>query len=155
MITTLVENVRSLYNVGAIFRTADGAGVSKVILTGITGCPPHKEIRKVALGAEENVSWEYHQDSVAIARQLKQKGIKIVALETTAESALYNQVKYEFPLCLVLGNEYHGISPELLAEADSYIKIPMRGMKVSLNVGVAFGIAIYEITEQNNTTGKQ
>ena len=78
MIFAIAENIRSLYNVGALFRTADGAGVTRLYLTGISGRPPHREIRKVALGAEEAVSWEYHEDSVTLARQLRGKGIKIV-----------------------------------------------------------------------------
>ncbi len=145
MIFALAENIRSLYNVGALFRTAEGAGVTELYLTGISGCPPHKEIRKVALGAEENVPWQYHKDSLAIVHQLQQKGVRIVALETVPQSVQYDEVDWQFPLCLVVGNEYHGISAELMQEADLIVSIPMRGRKVSLNVAVAFGIAVYEL----------
>lgn len=148
MIYTLVENVRSLYNVGTIFRTADGAGVDKIFLTGITGRPPHKEIRKVALGAEESVTWEYHHSSIELARDLKQKGIQIVVLETGPTSEAYDNIQFRFPCCLVIGNEYHGVSPELMELADKVIAIPMKGAKISLNVGVAFGIAVYEMSKQ-------
>lgn len=144
-IYTLVENVRSLYNVGAIFRTADGAGVSKVFLTGITGKPPHREIRKVALGAEEHITWEYHPESVKVIENLKSLNFQIVALETTQDSQRYDQADYRFPLCLVVGHEYHGLSGEVLSLADLVVNLPMHGIKVSLNVAVAFGISVYEI----------
>ncbi len=141
----LVENVRSLYNVGAIFRTADGAGVSKIFLTGITGQPPHREIRKVALGAEENVPWEYYPDSVELVEKLRKQNVQIVVLESTEKSILYNRAHYQFPLCLVVGHEYNGVSQEVIQKSDLSIKIPMKGVKISLNVAVAFGIAVYEI----------
>lgn len=147
-IYALAENVRSLYNVGAIFRTADGAGVSRVFLTGITGRPPHRDIRKVALGAEESVPWEYHANSVELIKRLKQDNIKIVTLESAEQSIPYDQLHYTFPVCLVVGNEFTGVSSETLDLSDFIIKIPMHGVKVSLNVSVAFGIAVYEIVRQ-------
>jgi len=145
---TLVENVRSLYNVGAIFRSADGAGVAKIYLTGITGCPPHREIRKVALGAEDVVPWEYHESALQLIRRLKRTGVHIVALETAENSKPFDAVTYRFPLCLVIGHEFNGISEEVLHEADQTVHIPMRGKKISLNVSVAFGVAAYEIMKQ-------
>jgi tRNA G18 (ribose-2'-O)-methylase SpoU len=151
MFFALVENVRSLYNVGAIFRTADGAGVDQVFLTGITGRPPHKEIRKVALGAEENVPWSYFKDPLEIIRKLKSEDVRIVILENTENSEQYDLTDYSKPLCLVIGNEYHGVSPELLDEADQVIHIPMHGKKISLNVSVAFGIAAYQIKKSLNS----
>jgi len=117
-------------------------------LTGISGKPPHREIRKVALGAEEIVAWRHHENPVECARKLKQSGVKLVALEITEDSVPYNECAYAFPMCLIVGNEYHGITPELLAEADLTVHIPMRGGKISLNVAVAYGVAIYEITRQ-------
>ncbi|MFQ5637348.1 MAG: RNA methyltransferase [bacterium] len=145
---TLVENVRSLYNVGSIFRTADGAGVSKLFLSGITGHPPHREIRKVALGAEESVSWEYARTSIEIIKKLKKQGVHIAVLETTPQSIPYYRAQYCFPLCLVVGHEYHGVSEDTLCAADLLIDIPMSGAKISLNVSVAYGIAIYEIMKK-------
>ncbi len=150
MIYALVENLRSLYNVGAIFRTADGAGVTKLFLTGITGQPPHREIRKVALGAEESVPWEYIPESVTLVKKLKREKVHIVVLEATEKSIPYDQVDFHFPMCLVVGHEYNGVSEELVKNADSLIKIPMRGKKISLNVAVAFGIAIYEVSKYKN-----
>lgn len=155
MFYTLVENVRSLYNVGAIFRTADGAGIEKLFLTGITGRPPHREIRKVALGAEESVPWEYHADGVILAQELKKQGIRLVILETGEGSQLYDEAVYDFPICLVIGNEYHGVSQALCAEADMMVRLPMFGVKISLNVAVAFGIAAYEIIKQKNGARKK
>lgn len=151
-IYTLVENVRSLYNVGAIFRTADGAGVSKIFLCGMTGQPPHKEIRKVALGAEEAVPWEYHKNSIEVIEQLQQQQIQAVVLEATSNSVPYHEADYHFPLCLVVGHEYNGVSKALMDHADKLIHIPMYGKKISLNVAVAYGIAVYEIAKSKGKT---
>jgi tRNA G18 (ribose-2'-O)-methylase SpoU len=147
-IFTLIENVRSLYNVGAIFRTADGAGVSKLFLTGITGRPPHREIRKVALGAEESVEWEYVEDGVELAKKLQREGFQIVVLERTDHCVPYDLADYRFPLCLVIGHEFDGVSAGMLEIADLVVGIPMFGSKISLNVSVAFGIAIYEVLKR-------
>jgi len=141
----VVDNVRSLHNVGAIFRTADGAGIQKLFLCGITGTPPKNEIHKTALGAEENVAWQYHPDPVEVITPLKDQGIQIVVLEHTIQSVHYQKAEFRFPLCLVVGHEHFGISEEVIALADLAIEIPMYGLKGSLNVGVAFGIAIYQI----------
>lgn len=144
----LVDNVRSLHNVGSIFRTADGAGLQKLFLCGITGRPPQNEIHKTALGAEENVAWEYFSDPTEIINQLKANGVQIVVLEHTNQSVHFQQAEYRFPMCLVVGHEYQGISDEIISLADLAVEIPMYGLKGSLNVGVAFGIAIYEIVRQ-------
>jgi len=149
-IYTLVENVRSLHNVGSIFRTADGAGVTKIFLCGITGKPPHRDIRKAALGAEEAVPWEYRPDSLEVVKQLKQQNVQIVALESKAESLSYDEAPYRFPLCLVVGQELRGVSAHVLQKADLAVGIPMRGIKSSLNVAVAYGVALYEIAKRRN-----
>ncbi|MFN0158178.1 MAG: RNA methyltransferase [Bacteroidota bacterium] len=145
-IFVLLDNVRSLYNVGSIFRTADGALIEKLLLTGYTPRPPRKEIEKTALGATETVPWEHFehsQDAIASARGL---GAKICVLEQTTESnPYYNIRKSDFPLCLVVGNEITGISPSIVEAADMAIDIPMYGMKQSLNVAVASGIALFEL----------
>ena len=153
----LIENVRSLHNVGSIFRTADGAGISKLYLTGITGCPPREQIRKTSLGAEETVPWSYEKDAAGVIKRLKKKGYQIVALEHTSSSSHYGEADYRFPLCLIVGNEYHGMQDHLVEMADLAVEIPMLGVKQSLNVSVAFGIALYEILQkyqqnQNNAT---
>ncbi|MDZ7334561.1 MAG: RNA methyltransferase [candidate division KSB1 bacterium] len=144
-ISVLLDHVRSLYNVGSIFRTSDAVGVEKLYLCGLTGYPPRAEIHKAALGAEKTVPWEHCPDPVAAIHQLKSRGYRIVVLENTDQSQLYHQAHYEFPLCLVVGHEITGVSDEVVALADQAIEIPMAGIKQSLNVAVAYGVAIYEI----------
>lgn len=144
----LLDNIRSLYNVGSIFRTADAARVKKLILTGITGKPPRKEIDKTALGASETVPWEYNISAEDALKHLKKQGIPIIILEHTDSNVEYRKMDYPFPCCLALGNEVYGIQEEILSLADACIEIPMFGTKHSLNVSVAFGVVIYEMLHQ-------
>jgi len=144
----VLDNVRSLHNVGSIFRTADAAEVRKLYLCGMTATPPRQEIRKAALGAEETVSWEYCKHTAEALEKLKSDGYSLIALENTPASVDYRRAAYRFPLALVVGHEYHGIAPEVLARCEAAISLPMRGMKSSLNVAVAFGIAAYEIANR-------
>jgi 23S rRNA (guanosine2251-2'-O)-methyltransferase len=142
------QNIRSLFNVGAIFRTSDAFGVDKIYLTGITGRPPRKEISKVALGAEEYISWEYYKQPARLIRELKTKGVTIVALEQVAGKTLnLNTWKPTFPLALLLGYEPKGLPKSLLKLADLIVEIPMYGQKESLNVAVAFGVAANHISK--------
>jgi len=141
----VLDNIRSLHNVGAIFRTAEAAGVGKLYLCGMSGTPPRPEIRKAALGAEEVVPWEYFKQTREALEKLKQEGYHLLALESTPASIDYRCAVYQFPLALVVGHEFTGIAPETLALCDAPISLPMRGVKVSLNVAVAFGVAAYEI----------
>jgi tRNA G18 (ribose-2'-O)-methylase SpoU len=143
----LLDNIRSLFNVGAIFRTADAGGINKIILTGITGKPDDEKVKKVALGAEESVPWEHHWQAWRIVDKLKREGFQIVALEQTKKSIPYDKFKPKFPLLLIVGNEIKGISKSLLKRADKIIHLPMAGKKESLNVAIATGIAIYEINK--------
>lgn len=145
-IYALLDNIRSLYNVGSIFRTSDGALVRKLYLCGYTPTPPRREISKTALGSTDTVTWEYYKDPRLAMKQAKAAGAKICVLEHTTESKPYFALtKSDFPLCLVVGNEITGVSQELIAEADMAVEIPMHGMKQSLNVAVAFGIAVFEL----------
>ncbi|MBN1543066.1 RNA methyltransferase [candidate division KSB1 bacterium] len=144
----LLDDVRSLHNVGSIFRTADGVGVEKLFLCGITGIPPRPEIRKTSLGAEESVAWDYNKEAMEAVHHLRGRGYQIVALEQTTGSIDYRRADYVFPLCLIVGHEFHGVADELIAVCDLSIDIPMRGIKQSLNVSVAFGVAVYEIASQ-------
>ena len=144
-VVALLENVRSLYNVGAFFRTADAAGLRSLYLCGITGRPPHAGIRKTALGAEATVSWEYATDALAQAARLRGDGCEIAAIETTVRSVDLFDWQPAFPVCVVFGNEVDGISPELSALADTHVRIPMLGTKHSLNVATAGGIVMYEL----------
>jgi len=141
----LLENIRSLWNVGSMFRTADGAGIGRLILTGITGHPPRLEIAKTALGAEEIVPWEYVADPEEAVACARAAGYRILALENEPGAAPLSSVMAPGRICLVLGHEVAGISPALLEVADETIALPMRGAKGSLNVAVAFGIAAYAL----------
>ncbi|MBK8984181.1 MAG: RNA methyltransferase [Ignavibacteria bacterium] len=148
-IYVLCDNIRSIFNVGAIFRTSDAAFIEKLYLTGYTPYPPRNEIEKVALGATETVPWEYFKDPVEIILKLKKNNIKIAVLEITDDQNLIWNVKAEqFPICLVLGNEINGVSKEIIDLADLSFEIPMLGMKQSLNVSVAYGIAVYEMVRE-------
>ncbi len=144
-ISVLLPNLRSMHNIGSIFRTADGAGVNKIYLTGLTACPPRKEIGKTALGAEKSVPWEYHPDPLKLLKSLKKEGAKIIALERSRKSVPLKPCPPGQSFCLILGNEVEGVDASLLRVADRVISIPMRGKKESLNVAVAFGIAIYTL----------
>ena len=145
----LLHNIRSMHNVGSVFRTSDGAGVAKIYLTGYTPCPPRKEIHKTALGAEEYVPWEYHPDPLELAKKLKKQGIQIVALEKNRQSKSIQQFESESSVCMILGNEIDGVNAELLELSDEILHIPMHGQKESLNVSVAFGIGVYFLTRES------
>ncbi len=144
----VLNNIRSLYNVGSIFRTADGAGVEKIWLCGITGIPPDNQISKTALGAEKSVPWEYRETAAAVIRELKQSGYQIVLLEQTEQSVDCHTFIPRSPVCLVAGNEISGVSDELVGLSDAAIEIEMEGLKNSLNVAVAVGIAAYHFRHQ-------
>jgi tRNA G18 (ribose-2'-O)-methylase SpoU len=149
----LLNSIRSSYNVGAIFRTSDGAMIEKLILCGYTPHPPlpesglgNKDILKTALGSTESVKWKYIKETVKAVKEIKEQGIKIVALELTQNSKpYYNITKKDFPICLVVGNEINGVQQEVLDLCDYSIEIPQYGIKQSLNVAVAYGIAIFEM----------
>jgi 23S rRNA (guanosine2251-2'-O)-methyltransferase len=144
--TLLLDNIRSLLNVGALFRTADGAGFDRIYLTGITPHPPRKEISKTALGAEEFVSWEYYRDPLEILQTLRNQWTTLVALEQTAHSVNYTRLsEIKGNICLILGNEITGVDPNILALVDQAVEIPMLGQKQSLNVATAGGICMYEM----------
>lgn len=146
-VSVILENIRSLYNVGAMFRTSDGARIEKLYICGFTASPPRKEIDKTALGSTESVPWEWRSDSLDVIRELREKGYQVVALEHTDRSVEHGIAEYRFPLCLIMGNEVDGVSPEAVAMSDMAIEIPMYGIKQSLNVAVAYGIAVYRIVE--------
>ncbi len=144
-VSLMLSNVRSMYNVGSFFRTVDSALAHSLILTGFTPHPPRDEIKKTALGAVDSVPWSYYKNEIEAAKDLKQAGIKLIALEITDKKRQYDSLRFEeFPLCIVVGNEIKGISDELLKECDDAIEIPMYGVKHSLNVSVAGAIALFE-----------
>jgi tRNA G18 (ribose-2'-O)-methylase SpoU len=144
-VSVLLDNVRSLYNVGSFFRTADAARIEKLYLCGITGRPPHPGIRKTALGAEESVPWEHSWEAVLTLGALRERGVEIAAVETTVHAVDLFDWTPRFPVCVVFGHEVDGIQPELSALCDTHVRIPMLGSKHSLNVATAAGVVIYEL----------
>jgi tRNA G18 (ribose-2'-O)-methylase SpoU len=143
----LCQNIRSTYNVGSLFRTADAAAITKLYLCGYTPTPPRYEISKVALGAELNVPWEGQTQLWRAIEALQAKDFQIVALENNVKSISIYDFMPRFPLALLLGNEVGGLSPKILSRADAVVHLPMFGKKESLNVSVAFGIAAYELNK--------
>lgn len=141
----LLDNVRSMYNVGAFFRTADGAGIDRLLLSGITARPPKKEITKTALGAETRVPWEGIKDATEAIERLRGEGYEIAALETSVRACDIFDWQPRFPVCILFGNEVDGIAPPLLELCDTHVRIPMLGLKHSLNVANAGAVVIYEL----------
>jgi len=145
-VVALLDNVRSLYNVGSIFRTSDGAFVNGLYLCGFTPHPPRKEIEKTALGATLSVPWKYFRHAADAIAEAREEGMRILVLEHTTGSISYDRVsRADFPVCLVVGNEITGVAEEIIAAADGAIDIPMHGTKQSLNAAVAYGIAVFEL----------
>jgi tRNA G18 (ribose-2'-O)-methylase SpoU len=144
-IVALIENIRSMHNVGSIFRSSDGARIEELVLSGFTPVPPRPEIAKTALGATDSVPWTYTDNSTSKIEELKNDGYTIYAVEQTNDSVVYTDVEYTFPLCIIMGNEVDGVSDSLVEAADRAIEIPMLGLKHSLNVSVAYGIVLYNI----------
>lgn len=144
----IAHNIRSLHNVGAIFRTADSFGVNKIYLTGYTGSPPDPKITKVALGADEYVPWEKVRNLGPLLKKLRTQKIRIAVLENNVKYKTIPLPKYraKFPLALILGEETKGNTKQILDLADDILEIPMYGQKESLNVSVACGVALYQIT---------
>lgn len=142
----VLDNVRSLHNVGSAFRTADAFRIEKIYLTGITGTPPHREIQKSALGATESVEWEHVESPAKAIQNLKIKDYKIVIIEQTTESKQLNEFIPEAgtKYCLVFGNEVNGVSEEVIAQGDVALEIPQIGTKHSLNISVCLGIVCWE-----------
>ena len=145
-VEALLDNIRSVFNVGAMFRTADGAGLHRLHLCGITATPEHPKVAKTALGAERITPWTHHNNAVDATRALKARGFQLWALERQAGSeSLFaaDPLQAATPIVLVVGNELAGIDPQLLDLCDRLLHIPMEGVKESLNVAIAFGIAAY------------
>ena len=149
----ILHNIRSNHNVGSIFRTADGAGVTKLWLTGYTPAPVdqfkrvNNEIAKTALGAEQTLEWEKRENILELIAELKKEGYKILALEQNEKSVDYREVKLAGRTALIVGNEVGGVEREILNLCDQITEIPMRGSKESLNVAVATGIVVFKLTE--------
>lgn len=144
-VSVLLDNVRSMYNVGSFFRTADGVNLEKLYLCGITAHPPKRAISKTALGAEETVPWEHDWDALNIAHRLRSEGRQLTAIETSPEALDIFEWQPRFPVCLFFGHEVDGLRPELLSLAEVHVRIPMLGTKRSLNVATAGGVVLYEL----------
>ncbi|WP_285008307.1 RNA methyltransferase [Pedobacter faecalis] len=145
-VVVVLDNVRSMHNVGSVFRTADGFSVSKIVLCGITAQPPHREIEKTALGATQSVDWEYVAETCAAIAELRLQGYKILAIEQAQGSVMLNaylplpKEKY----ALVFGNEVNGVSDEVMAAVDGCIEIPQFGTKHSFNIVISAGIVLWD-----------
>lgn len=144
-VAIVLDNVRSLYNVGAFFRTGDAAAIEKLYLCGITGRPPKHAITKTALGAEDTVAWEHSWDAPDVVRRMREAGYETAAIETSVHAVDLFDWKPRFPVCVVFGHEVDGIRPEVAGLCDTHIRIPMLGRKHSLNVATAGGVVIYEL----------
>lgn len=142
----MLDNIRSLYNVGSMFRTSDGAFIQRLYLCGYTPVPPRSEISKTSLGATDSVPWLHYRDPLSAIAHARGERMKICVLEHTTDSVpVFTLTKEVFPLCLVVGNELTGISPEVIDAADLAVEIPMYGVKQSLNAAVAYGVALFEL----------
>jgi tRNA G18 (ribose-2'-O)-methylase SpoU len=149
-VMVVLDNVRSMHNVGSIFRTADAFLIEKIWLCGFTPQPPHRDINKTALGATETVAWEYASDAIALIRLLKDKGNRVAAVEQAEGSTMLPEfiMPDNQPLVVVFGNEVEGVQDGVLELCDAAIEIPQMGMKHSLNVSVAAGIVLYSLSEK-------
>jgi 23S rRNA (guanosine2251-2'-O)-methyltransferase len=150
-VIVILDNIRSTFNVGSIFRTADALGVSGLVLTGTTPCPTdrfgreQKDIAKVALGAEKSVSWKYEKNILSAVKGIRKEGYQIIAVEQAKNSIDYKKIKTKDKVAFIMGEEVKGINKEILKLADAVAEIPMCGSKESLNVSVAFGVALFRI----------
>lgn len=145
-IVLVLDNIRSMHNVGSVFRTADAFLVEKIGLCGITATPPNREINKTALGATESVKWEYHEKCSVFVQQLKEQGYQIICLEQTDNSIMMQDFRFvpEQKYCFVFGNEVFGVDESVIEQADTCLEIPQFGTKHSLNVAVTAGITLWD-----------
>ena len=149
----ILHNIRSVYNVGSTFRTADALGIKKIFLTGYTPTPldrfghPRKDLAKVALGAEKSVPWEQYKNPATLIDHLKGEGVECIAIEQSKKSVDYTKVRVRYPVAFLFGNEVRGVSSTLLSKMDIVAEIPMRGKKESLNVSVSLGVALFRMLQ--------
>lgn len=143
----ILDNIRSLNNIGSVFRTADAFLIEKIYLCGITATPPHKDIRKTALGATDSVAWEYREDTLQLVDELKKKGYRVLAVEQAENAKMLHQftVAEKVKYALVFGNEVKGVSQEVVSASDQVLEIPQYGTKHSLNIAVSVGIVIWDL----------
>ena len=146
----VLDNVRSMHNVGSAFRTADGFAIEKIILCGITGTPPHREIEKTALGATQSVCWSHVEDTQTALAQLKAEGYQLIAIEQAAQSTFLQEYTVDpaAKYALIFGNEVHGVDESIMQQVDSCIEIPQFGTKHSFNVSVTIGIVLWDFVRK-------
>lgn len=151
-VTILLDDVRSLQNVGSIFRTSDGFAVEEIILCGITGQPPHRDIERTALGATQSIDWRYEKDILKAIEELRKEGYKIIAIEQAEGSTFLNNFTpiQEEKYALIFGNEVNGVSEEVMAVIDECIEIPQFGTKHSFNIVVSAGIVLWDFYAKLN-----
>ncbi|MBP5572882.1 MAG: RNA methyltransferase [Bacteroidales bacterium] len=147
-VVMVLDNIRSLSNVGAVFRSADAFRIGEVFLCGITACPPHREIHKTALGADETVPWRYFETTEEACRVLKERGYRIFAVEQTEGSVMLQDFEAVPDSAFILGNEVEGVGDGVLPYCDGAIEIPQAGTKHSLNVSVCSGIVMWHVFRQ-------
>lgn len=152
-IHVVLDNLRSAFNVGSIFRTSDAGAVAHIHLCGMTAHPPHKKLEKTALGAFEYVPWTYYERTKDCLAALREQGIPIVAIEVADHARNMQDFEWPAPVAIVFGNEVNGIHERNLARCDHVVKIPMHGYKNSINVANAFGIVLYDILGKQNAVG--
>lgn len=145
-VVVILDNVRSMHNVGSAFRTGDGFAIEKMILCGITATPPHREIEKTALGATQSVEWVHFEDTLDAIKELKENGYEIIAIEQASESIMLNTFKPDQSkkYALIFGNEVNGVSDEVMATIDKCIEIPQFGTKHSFNIVISAGIVLWD-----------
>jgi len=150
----VLDNIRSLNNIGSVFRTADAFRIKKIYLCGITATPPHKDIQKTALGATDSVDWEYIEDTVALATQLQKEGVVIASIEQAENSISLDKfdVQKDTTYALVFGNEVKGVQQEVVSMSNSVIEIPQYGTKHSLNISVSAGVVIWDLFSKMKTS---
>lgn len=151
-IIIILDNIRSLNNIGSVFRTADAFLIQKIYLCGITATPPHKDIRKTALGATESVAWEYRKDTLELLEELKKAGVRTVSVEQAENAVMLNDIITDpkETIALVFGNEVKGVSQEVVSASDAVVEIPQFGTKHSLNISVSAGIVVWDIWTKLN-----
>lgn len=145
-VVVVLDNVRSMHNVGSVFRTADGFSIEKVVLCGITAQPPHREIEKTALGATQSVDWVHFEDTLTAIDHLRNDGYQIIAIEQAQDSTMLNTFKpnQQLKYALIFGNEVNGVSDEAMQKIDECIEIPQFGTKHSFNIVISAGIVLWD-----------
>jgi 23S rRNA (guanosine2251-2'-O)-methyltransferase len=146
----ILDNIRSLNNIGTFFRTGDAFNIEKIFLCGITAQPPHRDIHKTALGATDSVEWEHFSSTVELVHELKSKGVRVVVLEQTEKTTMLQHIDWDTksPLALIFGNEVEGVQQDVIDAVDEVVEIPQFGTKHSFNVSVSAGIVLWELVRK-------